>query len=180
MKISPKSIALVCALAVSSSYGAEIGEYKAKALFLYNIAQFIQWPEDTFKDANSPIIFCVLEPSIPEPNPFDDVLERTMDKKMIGGRTPVVRAIPDLKQAFGCQILFVGSGRSKHPRALLGEAPMTGLLMVGEVAGFAKNGGVVNFKLKGGSVHLEINVAAAERERLHISSKLLSLAEIVK
>jgi hypothetical protein len=175
MRVSPKSTVLVCALFVASALGAEMGEYQVKSLFLYNIAQFIQWPEDTFKDANSPIIFCILEP-----NPFDDVLERTMDKRMIGGRTAVVRPIPDLKQAFGCQILFVGSSQSKHPRALLEDLRMTGLLIVGEVAGFAKDGGVVNFKLKGGSVRLEINVAAAERERLHISSKLLSLAEIVK
>jgi YfiR/HmsC-like len=103
-----------------------------------------------------------------------------MEKKMIGGRTPVVRPIPDLKQVYGCQILFVSSGQSKHPRALLDDLRVSGLLIVGEVAGFAKDGGVVNFKLKGGSIHLEINVSAAERERLHISSKLLSLAEIVK
>jgi hypothetical protein len=175
MNISPKLITFLCALSVSAAYGAEMGEYKVKALFLYNIAQFIQWPEDTFKDANSPIIFCILEP-----NPFDDMLERTMDKKMVGGRTPVVRSIPDLKQALGCQVLFVGSGQLKHPRALLDDLRMTGLLIVGEVAGFAKDGGVVNFKLKDGSIHLEINMAAAERQRLHISSKLLSLAEIVK
>jgi hypothetical protein len=175
MRISPKSIVLLCALSVLAASGGEMGEYKVKALFLYNIAQFIQWPDDTFKDANSPITFCILEP-----NPFENELEHTMDKKMIGGRTPVVRQIADLKQAFGCQILFVSSGHSKHPRTLLEDLRMTGLLIVGEVAGFARDGGVINFKLKGGSVHLEINMAAAEREHLHISSKLLSLAEIVE
>jgi hypothetical protein len=39
---------------------------------------------------------------------------------------------------------------------------------------------VINFKLDGGRVHFEINADAAEHAQLHISSKLLSLAQIVK
>ena len=175
MRTSSRLIASLYLLSTLAGHGEEMNEYKVKALFLYNIAQFIQWPPDTFKDASSPIIFCVLEP-----NPFDDVLARTMDKKVIGGRTPLVREIHDLKQVLGCQILFVSSGQAKHPHAMVGELQMTGLLIVGEAAGFCKDGGVINFKLHRGSIHLEINIEAAERERLHISSKLLSLAEIVK
>jgi hypothetical protein len=53
-------------------------------------------------------------------------------------------------------------------------------LIVGETPGFAANGGIINFKLEGGKVRFEINAAAAEREQFHISSKLLSLAQIVK
>jgi hypothetical protein len=51
---------------------------------------------------------------------------------------------------------------------------------VGEAQGFASAGGVINFKLDGGHVHFEINVGAAEHAQLQISSKLLSLAQIVK
>ena len=45
---------------------------------------------------------------------------------------------------------------------------------------FIENGGIINFKLKDARVRIEIDAAAAERARLHISSKLLSLAEIRK
>jgi hypothetical protein len=51
---------------------------------------------------------------------------------------------------------------------------------VGENPGFAEGGGVVNFLIREGRVRLEINIGAAERERLRISAKLLKLAEIVK
>jgi hypothetical protein len=57
---------------------------------------------------------------------------------------------------------------------------VTGILSVGETDGFATDGGVINFKLDDGRVRFEINVDAAEREQLHISSKLLSLAQIVR
>jgi hypothetical protein len=175
MSISPKLIALLVVLSALTVDGAEMGEYKVKALFLYNFAQFIQWPNETFKDASTPLVICVLEP-----NPFEDALERIVESKTIAGRTLQVRRISELTQASGCQILFISSAQPRRTRALLAQLQMTGLLIVGEVAGFANDGGVINFKLKDGNVRLEINMTAAERERLHISAKLLSLAEIVK
>jgi hypothetical protein len=39
---------------------------------------------------------------------------------------------------------------------------------------------MINLKLQDGKIHLEINVVAAERAQLRLSSKLLSLARIVK
>jgi hypothetical protein len=54
------------------------------------------------------------------------------------------------------------------------------VLTVGETSNFADAGGVINFRLDNGKVGLEINVCAAQRARLQISSKLLSLARIVK
>jgi hypothetical protein len=54
------------------------------------------------------------------------------------------------------------------------------VLTVGDTDGFASEGGIVNFKIEAGRVRLQINMVAAERARIGISSKLLSLAEIVK
>jgi len=39
---------------------------------------------------------------------------------------------------------------------------------------------VINFKIERGKVRFEINLEAAEREKLRISSRLLSLAHIVE
>jgi hypothetical protein len=54
-----------------------------------------------------------------------------------------------------------------------------GVLTVGETEGFASQGGIVNFKLEGGRVRLEINIDAAAQAKLRISSKVLNLAQIV-
>jgi len=175
MTVSPKLVALLFTFVTLAVDGGEMAEYKVKALFLYNFAQFIQWPPDVFKDSSVPITICVLDP-----NPFEDALDRIVESKLIAGRSLQTRRISDLTQAAGCQMLFVSSAQPRRTRVLLTQLRMTGLLIVGEVAGFANDGGVINFKLKDGNVRLEINVTAAERERLHISSKLLSLAEIVR
>ena len=57
---------------------------------------------------------------------------------------------------------------------------MIGVLTVGEADGFPAEGGIITFKLEDGRVHFQINRVAAEQAQIHISSKLLSLAQIVK
>jgi hypothetical protein len=54
------------------------------------------------------------------------------------------------------------------------------MLTVGEIQGFPNDGGVINFRLEDGRVHFEINLDAAGRKHLRISSRLLSLAQAVK
>lgn len=100
--------------------------------------------------------------------------------KPMVGRSFVFRQVSDAEGANACQILFVATAERKHFRSLCPSLKVTGILSVGETDGFATDGGVINFKLDDGRVRFEINVDAAEREQLHISSKLLSLAQIVR
>jgi hypothetical protein len=51
---------------------------------------------------------------------------------------------------------------------------------VGESDSFLQNGGIINFLLKEGKIHLTINLKAAQKVNLQISSKLLSVADVVK
>jgi len=53
-------------------------------------------------------------------------------------------------------------------------------LTVGETEGFAVLGGIINLMVEGNKLHFEVNLNAAERAGLKISSKLLSMARIVK
>jgi YfiR/HmsC-like len=152
-----------------------LDEYQVKAAFLYNFAKFVEWPADAFKTARDPILVCVLGH-----NPFGNALEDDIRGKSIEGRTFAYRHVSDAESASACQILFVGWEESKHFHALLENLKPMGILTVGETQGFATGGGVINFKLDGGRVRFEINLGAAEHEQLHISAKLLSLAQIVK
>jgi YfiR/HmsC-like len=152
-----------------------LDEYQVKAAFLYNFAKFVEWPPEAFRTPKDPILVCVLGR-----NPFGNALEDAIRGKSIAGRTFAYRHVSDAESASACQILFVGWEESKHFRALLESLKPMGILTVGEAQGFAAGGGVINFKLDEGRVRFEINVDAAEHEQLHISAKLLSLAQIVK
>jgi len=150
-------------------------EYQVKAAFLFNFAKFVEWPADTFKAADDPMAICVLGQ-----DPFSGGLEDLVRDKTVAGRPFVVRKVSTIPQAIKCQIVFVTASERKRVRSILDELKGRSILTVGEAEDFTANGGVINFKLKDARVRIEIDTVAAERANLHISSKLLSLAEIAK
>lgn len=158
----------------AAARGQATDEYRVKAVFLYNFAKFVDWPPQAFKSPTDPIVICVLGT-----NPFGDALAETAAGKAIGGRRFQVREVADAQQAAGCQILFITASERKRAAWLINQIGNAGILIVGETDGFTADGGVINFKIESGSVRLQINVEAARRQQLHISAKLLSLAEIV-
>jgi hypothetical protein len=167
-------IALGALLALDA--GAQvIDEYQVKAAFIYNFAKFVEWPPQAFKNPTDPIVICVLGQ-----NPFGSALEQAVSGKEVEGKKFEVRQLSDEQQIAGCQILFVSSSERKRLHEIFGEIKASGVLTVGETDTFASEGGVINFKIDGGKVRLQVNVDAAEHSKLRISSKLLSLAQIVK
>jgi hypothetical protein len=152
---------------------AGIEEYQVKAAFLFNFAKFVEWPAQAFKNANEPIEICVLGP-----NPFGSSLDQAVQGKMVGHRTFVVREVLDAQQASDCHIVFVSAAGWTRSRAVLGDIKKCCILTVGETGEFIDGGGMINLRLENARVRVEINPDAAERARLRISSKLLSLAEI--
>jgi hypothetical protein len=104
---------------------------------------------------------------------------RTWCKK-VGDRPFAVRRLPDTQQTSQCQILFIGAAEWKRTRALLDVVKSTGVLTVGESDDFTALGGIINFRLDGPRVRIQVDLRTAERARLRISSKLLNLAEIAK
>jgi len=161
----------LAALLPAIAGGQTPDEYQVKAAFLFNFAKFVAWPPQTFKSPTDAVSICVLGP-----DPFGRSLDEAVAGKSVDGRKFVVRQVDSLGQAGGCQILFFAARQKKHAT----DTPLPGVLTVGETDGFAAGGGVIGFKLEGGRVRLEVNVDAAELGKLRISSKLLSLAQIVK
>lgn len=53
------------------------------------------------------------------------------------------------------------------------------VLTVGERDNFAQDGGMIGFCLEQNKIRFEINLDAAERAKLRISSRLLALAKTV-
>lgn len=155
--------------------GSVAEEYQVKAAFLFNFAKFVEWPADTFKAADDPITICVWGQ-----DPFGGALENVVRDKTVAGRPFVVRQISSTPQATKCQIVFVTTSERKRYRSILDELKGRSILTVGESEDFTANGGIINFKLKDSRVRIEIDTGAAERGRLRISSKLLSLAEIAR
>lgn len=162
-------------LLATTTWGQKAEEYRVKAAFLFNFAKFVEWPPQMFKTARDPIAICLVGQNL-----FGDALNEAVNGKTVDGRTFLVRQISGEQPSAGCQILFVSSSERRRLHIILGEIKTEGVLTVGETDNFASEGGIINFKIEGGRVCLQVNVDAAEQAKLHISSKLLNLAQIVK
>lgn len=180
-RLTPGTLRLTLAIVLGilltggATRGQGIEEYQFKAAFLYNVAKFVEWPPGTFKASSDPIVGCILGDS-----PLANALEQGARDKVVGDRKFVMRRIPDVRQSGGCQILFVSASERKRWRSIFAGTKNSGILTIGEGDGFATEGGVINFKLEGDKIRIQINMETANREGLHISSRLLSLSHIVK
>ncbi len=160
--------------AFDPSSAQESKEYQLKAAFLYNFAQFVKWPADSFTNPDAPFTIGILGD-----DPFGSVLEETIKGETINNhRLTVVRAqqIEGLKD---CQLIFVSRSEEGHVGEILTELDSKPILTVSEVESFARNGGDINFYIADGRIRFEINPQSAQRCGLRISSQLLSLGKIV-
>ena len=150
-------------------------EYRLKAAYLYNFAKFIDWPSDSFPDDASPIILGVLGS-----DPFGSALDKTLRGKTVRGRSLVLRRFPDVEDAQNCHILFVGRSERGRLAQTLERFHGSAVVTVGETEEFVRVGGIINFFTERDRLRFEINVEAAERAGLSISSMLLNLARVVQ
>lgn len=149
-------------------------EYQIKAVFLFNFAQFVQWPSASFTRADEPFRICVLGD-----DPFNAFLDETVRGEKVNGHPLVIQRCARVEDAQGCQILYVSRSEAKRMEGILNGLKGKNVLTVGDAEGFVKSGGVVRFVMKGNKVHFRISLAAAKQADLTISSKVLRLAEIV-
>ena len=157
-------------------------EYLIKAGFIYNFANLVQWPQNAFTQADSPIVIGILGE-----DHFGVTLDRVLQGKKVNGRPFVVRrfkSVADLAQSVidlkDCQILFVSSSETAHVTEAIQTLRGISVLTIGEIPGFAKRGGIINLVLEDNKVRFEVNVEAAKQADLNISSRLLALAKIVQ
>jgi len=169
------ALGLTAVLGAAGSPEQPADEYQVKAAFIYNFAKFVQWPPEAFQNSKEPIAICVLGQ-----DPFGSSLEDIVAGRAVEGRSLIVRHISSIKQVAGCHVLFISSVENKRPLPILAEIKTPGVLTIGDSDASGADGVVINFKIERGKVRFEINLEAAEREKLRISSRLLSLAHIVE
>jgi hypothetical protein len=149
-------------------------EYRIKAAFLFNFAQYVEWPPDTFKGANSPLTYCTIGD-----DPFQGVLDESLNAKAVGTRPLRVQHLKQAENFQGCQILFIGANEKKRITAVLETLKKSPVLVVGESNHFVQQGGTVGFLSEDNTIRFEVNLDVAQRAGLNISATLLSVAKTV-
>jgi hypothetical protein len=148
-------------------------EYQLKAVFLFNFAQFVEWPAAAFAGDDAPLAICVLGQ-----DPFGSDLDEAVRGESAMGRPLVVRRYAEAGEpgVGGCHILFVAPAHTGQLDAVLAHVKGHSTLVVSDTP---QRGAVIGFVKERNRVRLRIDLAAANEAKLTISSKLLRLADVV-
>ena len=143
-----------------------------KAAFMLNFAKFIEWPA---LPAGAPIAVCIVGDE-----GVAAALVLTVRGQHISGHALDVSRPQNSAMWRDCHLLFIADGQFQRSSVELGGIRTLPVLTVSDGKGFADTGGIIELYLEGDRIRFAINVDAAERSGLHVSSRLLGLAKIVR
>ena len=168
------ALAFICLVAGSPSAHAQAREYQIKAVFLFNFLQFVEWPADAFANDQAPLRIGVLGE-----DPFGSALDKAVQGETVNGRRIEIVRSAQPEDLRNCHLLFIPRSETRGLEAVLDPLASRPVLTIGEADNFARRGGIIAFYSDGKKVRFEINVGAARKTGLKLSSELLSLGRLV-
>ena len=145
-------------------------EVAVKATYLYKFAAFVEWP--SIDSASSdPLQLCVAGD-----DPFGPVLEQAVRGRRVGAHPVVLVHLDHVDRGAACHILFLAPSRRQSVADALDKVRGAPILTITDGAPDPASRGMVDFVLRDGRVRFRIDDRAADRAKLVVSSKLLSLA----
>ena len=148
-------------------------EHRVKAVFLYNFAQFVEWPDSAFSGPKDSLVVGILGD-----DPFDDFLDEVVKGESVRDHPIEIKRFKRLEDVKHCHVLFICASEAARLNGQVAAFKERGILTVGESRDFLRQGGMILLANEGGKVRLKINLEAVQAAELSVSSKLLRLADV--
>jgi hypothetical protein len=161
-------------LIAARCWAAAPSEYQVKAVFLFNFAQFVEWPARAFPDPLTPFVIGILGK-----DPFGPELDAVVRGETIGNRPMVIERYRGIGELHNCNILFIGRTEMGELPHILEVLKGRSILTVTDAEEGDPRGVMIRLITRSNRIRLRIDVGAAKAASLVISSKLLRPAEIV-
>lgn len=147
-------------------------EYQVKAVFLFNFAQFVDWPPKSFPEPQAPLIIGVLGD-----DPFGSYLDETVRGEKANNRPLLVQRYRRAAEIRTCQVLFISRSETDRLEQILPSLKGRNILTVADSEDFALHGGMIQLVTEKNKIRMRINLGAVKAANLTISSKLLRVAD---
>lgn len=141
-----------------------------KAAYLYNFRKFVSWPADA-ENSSSTFDICILGQ-----DPFDGALDKLIDGGQVDGKPVRKRTIANPAEAAGCAIVYIADQEAADLPSILHGFSNQEALLVSALPHFTEDGGMIQFVLDGDQVRFKVNLDAAAKSHLTLSSELLKVA----
>jgi YfiR/HmsC-like len=163
---------LLC-VSATGAFGQSPAGPDVAASFVLNFAKFTEWPDLNLDDGA--MVVCVAND-----DRMASALEELGAKGLLDSRQVKVKRLAPDQTLIGCQIVFIGSQNPRLASTVLEESARGAILTVSDASRFAEWGGMVELFQEKGRVRIAVNVDAVGRSKLHVSSRILGLAKIVR
>ena len=167
--------------AQSSARTAPPTEQEVEAAYLYNFGKFVTWPAESktgpqtgTQTQSKAMNICVLGR-----DPFGASLDRIVANETIDGRPLAVVRLSNTSSVGACSILYIGGSEASHLNKDLSILNHLPILTVSDLPDFLDQGGTIQFVLEDRRVRFVVNLDAARKCGLVLSSQLLKVAEKV-
>ncbi|PTY08170.1 hypothetical protein DB347_00865 [Opitutaceae bacterium EW11] len=150
-------------------------EQELKAAALYQVLHFTRWPPERMGAPDSPLVVGVFGE-----NRFAPLLQELVKQEKVSGHPVIITRCFTVESAAACHAVFVSGAEDRTTERLLAHMQGRGVLTVGDNELFAERGGSVCLTVRDDRIRVLVNLGAARRDGIVLSSKLLRLAEIVE
>lgn len=147
-----------------------VTEPQVKAAYLYNFVKFVEWPAGALPGGAAALNIALLGKGA-HSEPFE-----ALSGRQVKGRRVQVRQIGRVEECAGCQVLFIMPSERTRLKEILRAVPSSGVLTVSDIKNFCSLGGMIGLVTRNDKVQFEVNLGAAERAGLRLSSQMLKLS----
>ncbi len=155
------------AFAVSNAL-AQVSNYKAYTLFVYNFTKYIQWPDGAIKDE---FVIGVFGKS-----PIQEELQKMVSIKKAGDKSIRIVELSERTLDQEVHILFVPDDKSAHLVSIAAELKGKPVLLVAEKEGGVQKGAGISFLSDHNSLKFELNSSSIAAQNLKVSKTLEALS----
>jgi hypothetical protein len=157
---------------MSPAVGASaLSRHEVEAAFLVNFAKFVTWPPEAFATGTSPLTIGLIGE-----DQFGSAIDAAARGQRANERPIEVSRVGSKDDLSRFHLVFIPVSEEKQAAAIVRRVENAPVLVVSDIERICQSGGGIGFLFDGARVRFEVNLGAAERGRMKVSTRLLKLA----
>ncbi len=162
-----RKLLLTCLFAVLVSLTAKAQMTQFKALYIYNFAKNVGWPED---DSGNEFVITVIGD-----NDLAEELQKLAATRKVGIRTVVVKQAATAASAQHSQIFYLAETKSRQISTLVSSSSKSQSLIISGKQGQCSLGAGISFISSAGKLSYEISNNNIKKGGITIATKITQL-----
>lgn len=167
----PAIIAACCTVAILASAQSPVSEYSVKAAYLFNFGKFVRFASTEGGVSQSTFDLCIIGE-----DPLGHSLDEITANEKLDGRPVRVTRFKSATEARGCGIAYISAAEGSHVDSDLQALNGQEVLTVSDSNDFLRRGGMIQFVNVANHVRFAVNLDAARKAHITLSSELLRVA----